>query len=62
MYVTITTKLSAWLSARLSAQSWYFEPSPWYWCCEQQRERAAQPSEEPQRGVNSLDGKVKETT
>ena len=28
-------------------------------CCEQQRERAAQPSEEPQRGVNSLDGKVK---
>ena len=30
-----------------------------YECCEQQRERAAQPSEEPQRGVNSLDGKVK---
>ena len=28
-------------------------------CCEQQRERAAQPSEEPQRGVKSLDGKVK---
>ena len=30
-----------------------------YICCEQQRERAAQPSEEPQRGVNSVDGKVK---
>ena len=29
------------------------------YCCEQQRERAAQPSEEPQRGVKSLDGKVK---
>jgi len=29
-------------------------------CCEQQRERAAQPSEEPQCGVNSLDGKKKE--
>ena len=28
-------------------------------CCEQQRERTAQPSKEPQRGVNSLDGKVK---
>ena len=28
-------------------------------CCEQQRERATQPSEEPQRGVNGLDGKVK---
>ena len=28
-------------------------------CCEQQRERAAQPSKEPQRGVFSLDGKVK---
>jgi len=28
-------------------------------CCEQQRERAAQPSREPQRGVNSLDVKVK---
>jgi len=28
-------------------------------CCEEQRERAAQPSKEPQRGVNSLDGKVK---
>ena len=27
--------------------------------CEQQRERAAQPCKEPQRGVNSLDGKVK---
>jgi len=28
-------------------------------CCEQQRERAAQLSKEPQRGVNSLVGKVK---
>jgi hypothetical protein len=28
-------------------------------CCEQQRERAAQPPKEPQRGVISLDGKMK---
>ena len=28
-------------------------------CCEQQRERAAQLLKEPQRGVHSLDGKVK---
>ena len=31
-------------------------------CCEQQRERAAQLLKEPQRGVHSLDGKVKRDT
>ena len=43
------------LVCALSSFAFIVEPM----CCEQQRERAAQPSKEPQRGVNSVNGKVK---
>ena len=43
----------------LAKEKYYSRGGQLVQCCEQQRERAAQLPKEPQRGVHSLDGKVK---